>query len=193
MKKKIILASSSPRRKKILEDLNLDFEVIPSDYDESLESTDFEYKKIEELAYQKAKSVFDSLFPFTSNHFLILSADTVVILDKKILGKPRDKEDAISMLHSLSGRKHSVVTSLCLIDTETRNKNILSTTSFVEFNILSEEQIKNYVEQYKPFDKAGSYGIQELPEGFVSSLQGSLENVIGLCPLAVQEILADFL
>lgn len=193
MKKKIILASSSPRRKKILDDLNLDFEVIPSDYDESLESIDFDYKKIEELAYQKAKSVFDSLFPFTSNHFLILSADTVVILDKKILGKPRDKEDAISMLHSLSGRKHSVVTSLCLIDTETRNKNILSTTSFVEFNILSKEQIKNYVEQYKPFDKAGSYGIQELPEGFVKSLQGSLENVIGLCPLAVQEILADFL
>lgn len=194
MKKKLILASSSPRRKDILEKMGLKFEVIKSDYEEILECSDFTYKKIEELAYNKAKYVLDiitiSHFPFTS--FLVLGADTVVISDGKILGKPKDEEEAILMLKQLSGKKHSIVTSICVINSKNLKKKTLSTTSFVEFKILDDNLIRNYVEKYKPLDKAGSYGIQELPEGFVKNIEGSFENIMGLCPLAVREILNEF-
>lgn len=192
MKKKLILASSSPRRKEILEKMGLEFEIIPSDYEEIFENFDFTYEKIEELAYNKAKSVLDiiSLFPFSSS--LILGADTVVVLDGKILGKPEDEAKAVSMLKQLSDKRHSVVTSVCIIDSENLKKKMLSTTSFVEFKILDNDLIRNYVENYKPLDKAGSYGIQELPEGFVNNIEGSFENIIGLCSCAVREILKEF-
>jgi len=189
--KKIILASGSPRRKEILEQMGLEFEIIPSDFDEILESPDFTYEKIEELAYYKAKDVIEkiTLSPIASS--LVLSADTVVVLDGEILGKPLDMADAKNMLTRLSGKKHSVVTSICAIETENLTKKVLSTTSYVEFKILGEETINNYVENFNPLDKAGSYGIQELPDGFIHAVEGSFENIIGLCPLAVKEILGE--
>lgn len=184
---KIVLASSSPRRKDILEKMGLEFEIIPSSYEEFLENSDFTYEKIEELAYNKAKAVADTI-----SSSLILSADTVVVLDREILGKPQDKTDAICMLKRLSGQTHSVVTSICVINTENSEKKLLSTTSYVEFETLGDEVIIDYVENYNPLDKAGSYGIQELPEGFVKGIEGSFENIIGLCPLAVKEALDYF-
>lgn len=191
--KKIILASSSPRRKKILEDMGLEFEVVPSNFEEFLESPDFTYEKIEELAYQKAKAVADEIQNCKDNGArLILSADTVVVINEKILGKPKDEKEAIAMLQDLSGNKHSVVTSICAIDVDNSQSKTLSTTSYVKFEILSEETIKDYVKQYNPLDKAGSYGIQELPDGFVKEIQGSFENIIGLCPKAVKELLNRF-
>lgn len=206
MKKKLILASSSPRRKDILTKMGLKFEIIPSDYDEILESLDFSYEKIEDLAYNKAKAVLYMLIPHSPlegeskllNNFgggtnrLILSADTVVVLENKILGKPKSETEAFEMIKSLSGKKHSVITSICLIDTENNNHKILSTTSYVEFEDLTDEKIKNYIEVFKPLDKAGSYGIQELPEGFIKNVEGSIENIIGLCSDAVSEILSEF-
>lgn len=195
MKKKIILASCSPRRKDILEKMGLEFKVIPSDYDENLENFDFSYEKIENFAYNKAKSVFDKLknhSPFTIHNSIIIGADTVVVLNKKILGKPKNEAEAMDMLTQLSGNKHSVVTSICIIDTLTSENKIISTTSYVEFSTLSEDLIKNYINHYRPFDKAGSYGIQELPEGFVKNIEGSFENIIGLCSDAVNKILNDF-
>lgn len=185
-KGKIILASASPRRKQILGEMGLDFEIIPSDYEEILDNLDFSYEKIEDLAYNKAKSIQEKV----ENEHLILSADTVVVLDNKILGKPAGKQDAVCMLTSLSGKKHSVVTSICVIKNGT--KKVLSTTSYVEFERLSDDLILNYIENYKPFDKAGSYGIQELPDGFVKAIEGSFYNIIGLCPNAVKEILSLF-
>lgn len=192
MKKKIILASSSPRRKDILTKMGLEFEIFPSDYEESLESLDFTYEKIEELAYYKAKSVADklsSLFPLSP--CLVIGADTVVVLNNKILTKPKNETEAFEMLSALSGNKHLVVTSICIIDSTSFNKNILSTTSFVEFNALSEDLIKNYIKNYEPFDKAGSYGIQELPEGFIANIEGSYENIIGLCSESLQAVLSE--
>lgn len=188
------MASGSPRRKKILEEMGLEFEIITSDYEEVFETLDFSYEKIEELAYNKAKSVVDEIIrsQFTIHNSLILSADTVVVLNNQILCKPQDEDDAVEMLKCLSGRKHSVVTSICLIDKETSDYKVLSTTSYVEFNDLPDELIINYVNDFKPLDKAGSYGIQELPEGFVKDIEGSFENIIGLCPLAVEQILSDF-
>lgn len=188
--KKFILASSSPRRRQILENMGLEFEVIPSDYEEILEDTGFSYEKIEELAYNKAKSVADKISSlFTLHSSLIIGADTVVVLDDKILGKPKDKQDAFAMLKTLSGRRHFVVTSICVIEGKTKEKKQLSTTSYVEFEELSDELIRDYIEQFKPFDKAGAYGIQELPKGFVKKVEGSFENIIGLCPLAVNKLL----
>ena len=192
MSRKIILASSSPRRSEILGKMGLEFEILPSDYEEILDNVVFSYEKIEELAYNKAMSALKILSthsPFTIYHSLILSADTVVVLDNGILGKPQDVADAVNMLLALSGKRHSVVTSICAIRTSDMEKCMLSTTSYVEFNILSEDLIKNYIEEFKPFDKAGSYGIQELPDGFIKSVEGSFENIIGLCPIAVKEVL----
>lgn len=192
MKKKIILASSSPRRRDILTKMGLEFEIFPSDYEESLQSLDFTYEKIEELAYYKAKSIADklsSLFPFSP--CLVIGADTVVVLNNKILTKPKNETEAFEMLSALSGNKHLVVTSICIIDSTSFNKNISSTTSFVEFNVLSEDLIKNYIKNYEPFDKAGSYGIQELPEGFIANIEGSYENIIGLCSESLQAVLSE--
>ena len=192
IKHKIILASASPRRRYILEKMGLEFEIIPSSYEEFLENSDFTYEKIEELAYNKAKSVLDTTsFPFFS-YPLILSADTVVVLDGQILGKPQNKDDAICMLKQLSGQKHSVVTSICVVNSKNSERKMLSTTSYVEFKMLTNELIINYIEKYNPLDKAGAYGIQELPENFVKNIEGSFENIIGLCPLAVASILKEF-
>lgn len=188
MKKKIILASSSPRRRDILTKMGLEFEVFPSDFEENLENFDFTYEKIEELAYNKAKAVADKI----NESVLILGADTVVVLNQKIMGKPKDETDAFEMLRALSGNKHLVVTSICAINSVDSSKKILSTTSFVTFNDLSEDLIQNYIQNYKPFDKAGSYGIQELPDGFIAEIEGSFENIIGLCSAAVKAILKEF-
>lgn len=192
MEKKLILASTSPRRREILKKIGIQFEIIPSDYEEVIESPEFSYEKIENLAFNKAKSVYDKIkwSPEHTNS-IVLSADTVVVLDNLILGKPKDKNDAIAMIKKLSGRKHSVVTSMCTITVENFQKKIHSETSIVEFKDLSDSLIKNYVKNFNPVDKAGSYGIQELPEGFVQSVEGSFENIMGLCPNVAKSILKD--
>lgn len=174
----------------MLEKIGLEFEIITSDYEEFLENNYFTYEKIEVLAFNKAKSVADILIGSTDS--LVLGADTVVVLDDKILGKPKDEIEAINMLKQLSGKKHSVVTSICVINSTTFASKILSTTSYVEFKALTDELIMYYVENYKPMDKAGSYGIQELPDGFVECVEGSFENIMGLCPIAVKKILSEF-
>ena len=186
--KRLILASASPRRREIFKKLNLDFDIIPSTYEEVLENHMFSYDKIENLAYNKALAVAKII----KEQALVVGADTVVVLDKTILGKPKDKEEAFLMLKSLSGREHFVVTSICVIDVPTMRKKITSTTSYVEFENLSDEMINSYIDNYKPFDKAGSYGIQELPQGFVKSVGGSFENIIGLCPKALEKTLSVF-
>lgn len=189
---KIILASSSPRRKEILEKMGLEFEIIPSDYEEVWENLDFSYEKVEDMAFNKAMAVLKKHHSLlTIHHSLILSADTVVVLDNKILTKPKDKPHALIMLKSLSAKKHSVVTSVCLINLENMCKIVKSETSYVEFNELSQTQIIDYIEKFKPIDKAGAYGIQELPQGFIKSVEGSYENIIGLCPQVVSQLIND--
>ena len=182
---KIILASNSPRRKKILTDLGLDFTVIPSNYEEKLETDIFSYDLIEDLATQKACDVVRRV----GNDEIVLGADTVVVLHNKILGKPKDKEDACRMLKELSAQTHMVVTSLCGINTKTNRAALLSTTSYVRFKELSDELINYYIEEFKPLDKAGSYGIQELPDGILDKYEGSFENIVGLDSNAVVSVL----
>lgn len=179
---KNILASSSPRRAEILKDKYV-FEIMPSPYEELHTTTVFSYDYVENLAYNKAKAVV----PLVEGDCNIIGADTVVVLDGKILEKPHDSEDAKRMLKNLSGREHRVVTSIALINTTTGKSVIQSTTSRVMFNNLTDEMINFYVDNFKPLDKAGAYGIQELPTGYIKSYNGSLENIIGICPKALDE------
>lgn len=173
---KIILGSSSPRRADILEKLKLDFEITPSSYVEPHDQTDFSYAYVEDLAYNKALDVAKN----TKEEALVIGADTIVVLDNKILGKPKDKDDAYRMWKEMSGKTHFVVTSIAIINSKNLKSKIKSTTTYVTFEDLSNEQIEYYIENYKPFDKAGAYGIQELPDGYVKSFEGSFDNVIGL-------------
>lgn len=182
---KLILASNSPRRKKILTDLVLDFEVVPSNYEEKLESDTFSYDAIEDLATQKCLDVVRR----SDKNSLVLAADTVVVLHNKILGKPHSREEAFEMLKSLSGATHSVVTSICAINTKTNRAALLSTTSYVRFTEWSDEMINHYIDEFNPLDKAGSYGIQELPPNYLDKYEGSFENIVGLCPESVKAVL----
>ena len=184
---KLILASNSPRRRQILTDMGLDFGVCPQNSSEELSDNTFSYKKTEELALRKCKWAAE----YADNNSIIISADTVVVLDNMILGKPLGKEDAFQMLKSLSGKTHSVVTSICGINTKTNQTAILSVTSSVRFNELTDDMINYYIENFKPFDKAGSYGIQELPPNYTAGFKGSYENIMGLCPKAVNSVLAQ--
>ncbi len=176
---KIILGSSSPRRADILKQLNLEFEVIPSSYVEEHDRTDFSYNFVENLAYNKALAVAKKLNT-QKKKAIIIGADTIVVIDNQILGKPRDYNEAFAMLNKLSGRTHFVVTSVSVINSENLESKTESSTTYVTFQELTGKQIENYINKFKPYDKAGSYGIQELPEGFIKNVKGELDNVIGL-------------
>ncbi len=182
---KLILASNSPRRRQIMTEAGFEFEVIPSNYEEKRETDSFSYEIIEDLATQKALDVVRRV----DNDKVVIGADTVVVLDNKILGKPKDKQGAFDMLKSLSGRTHFVVTSICGINTKTNRAALLSTTSYVRFKELSDEQIHYYIDNFNPLDKAGSYGIQELPPDFLDKYEGSFENIVGLDSEAVKSVI----
>ena len=184
---KIILASSSPRRADILRKHNIGFEIIPSPYVEDHSRADFSYDFIENLAYNKAKAVV----PFTKEPALIIGADTIVVLDGKILGKPNGYDGAFEMLKNLSGKTHHVVTAIAVINSTTGDYKIKSTTSEVTFEKLTDEQIRYYIDNFKPFDKAGSYGIQEMPDGYIKSFTGDLENIIGISSKTLFEMLEE--
>lgn len=183
---KIILASSSPRRADILKKHNIEFKIIPSPYVEDHSRTDFSYDFIENLAYNKAKAVV----PLVNEQSLIVGADTIVVLDGKILGKPNGYDGAFEMLKNLSGKTHHVVTAIVVMDSDTQNYKKQSTTSEVTFENLTDEQIKYYIDNFKPFDKAGSYGIQEIPKGYIKSYTGDLENIIGISSKTLLEMLS---
>ncbi len=182
---KIVLASSSPRRADIMTKMKVKFEIIPSPYIEDHTTTVFSYEFIENLAYNKAKAVI----PLLSEPAIIVGADTVVVLDGEILGKPQGRQGAFEMLKRLSGKTHFVVTSIIVIDSQTGEYKKNSTTSHVTFENLTDEMIWDYVDNFKPFDKAGSYGIQEMPAGYIKSYTGDLENIIGLSSKALLELL----
>lgn len=183
---KMILASSSPRRAEILKDYKL--EIIPSPYVENHTKTAFSYDYAENLAYNKAKAVADKI----KEPALVIGADTVVVLDDEILEKPEDERDAFLMLKKLSGKTHKVVTSIVIINTQTGICRKNSTTSSVTFENLTDEMIKSYIENYKPLDKAGSYGIQEMPKGYIKSVEGDFENIIGISSKSFQKLLKSF-
>lgn len=185
--KKIILASKSPRRKWLLEQVGLDFEVIPSNFEENIEGLKFSRELIENLAYQKAKEVADRL-----SEGLIIGADTIVILKNNILGKPKDTEDAKRMLEMLSGKTHKVLTAVCVIDKDEDKTLINSCISKVTFKKLAKEEIEAYIQTKEPMDKAGSYGIQAYGSLFVEKVEGCYNNIVGLPLNLLYEMLKAF-
>ncbi len=171
-----VLASASPRRKELLKELVKEFEIIPANGEESLVVASPK-RLVKELAKQKALEV--SAFPETKGK-IVLGADTVVAFGKKVLGKPKDKREAVEMLKSLSGRAHFVYTGVCFVYTANGKRRIVNKVgkTKVYFNELSDEWINNYVDGGSPMDKAGAYGIQD--GGLVKKIRGSFSNVVGL-------------
>ena len=172
--KKIILASNSPRRKELLAGLGVDFEVrVKKGIDESYPA-DMPVAEVAEYISRKKASAYD-----VADDEILLTADTIVVLGDTVLGKPKDAADAAKMLHALSGNTHQVITGCCIRTAETEKH--FSVTTDVTFRKLTDGEINTYIERYKPFDKAGSYGIQEWI-GYigVTSINGSYFNVMGL-------------
>ena len=189
--KKILLASQSPRRHSLIKKLIVDFDTINPSFEEKLKSNIYTDEKIESLSLQKALSVLNNNTNDKNplENCLIISADTVVVLDNVILGKPKDEKNAYEMLSALSGKKHFVVTALTVLDADTKKVFSDIVKTYVTFCNLSEELIKNYIKEKKPLDKAGSYGIQEMGPEFIKNVDGDLENVIGLPTNALRELL----
>ena len=176
LKYKLILASNSPRRKELLAGLGVPFEVrVLQDIDEHYP----ENLPVNEVARYIAKEKADAYWRIVAADELIITADTVVIVGDEILGKPMDEADAVRMLRLLSGRTHQVTTGVCLLTAE--KERCFDVTTDVTFKTLTDEEIHYYVNRYRPFDKAGAYGIQEWI-GYigVTGLNGSYYNVMGL-------------
>ncbi len=184
---KLILASNSPRRKELLTEYGFDFEVVKSNFNETVSNLSPK-ETVCEFALGKALDVFLSLSQ--PSDVLILGADTVVVFGDKILGKPKDFADAVSTLSILSGKTHSVLTAYAFVSKNERVVNVEKTK--VSFNKLSPMLIEDYVKNKKPFDKAGSYGIQD---GYplVEKIIGSYNNVVGLPVEVFCEQLKEFL
>ena len=184
---KIILASNSPRRKELLAGLDLDFEVhVLKDIDESYPD-DLPASEVAAYISHKKAAAYKNII---AEDQLVITADTVVVLGNQILGKPATREEAVEMLRALSGKTHHVITGVCLTTTEEQRS--LSVTSEVTFKVLSDEEIDYYVDNYRPYDKAGAYGIQEwIGYVGVTGLKGSYFNVMGLPVQRIYQELAD--
>ena len=175
-KYKVILASNSPRRKELLAGLGVDYEVrtlpdVDESYPETLQGAD--------IPLYIAKEKADAYVAMMQPGELMITADTIVWLDGKVLGKPRDREDALQMLRTMSGRTHEVFTGVCITTTDWQRSFTAQTE--VRFATLSEDEIIYYVDNFKPMDKAGAYGVQEWI-GFigVENISGSYYNIMGL-------------
>lgn len=183
---RIILASNSPRRREILSQLGVEYEVKPSNYDEKEEETD-PYKMVMLLAHNKARSIAKGM----KEEALVIGADTIVYKDE-IMGKPKDRADAAAMLTRLSGTTHSVITGISVIKTP----EMITVTDYeetlVKFKVLSRDEIKAYVDSGETADKAGAYAIQGLGSLLVEKIDGCYFNVVGLPVYKLSTILEKF-
>ncbi|MEO8108680.1 MAG: Maf family protein [Ginsengibacter sp.] len=178
---KIILASKSPRRRQLLEWAEINFEVVTADTNESYPTGLLPADIAMYIASNKANDVLEKLDLMKDNGYAypILAADTIVVIDNKIICKPSGREDALQTLSMLSGRKHFVITGICILSG--KNKIVFAEETEVEFNTLTQTQIEHYVDTYKPYDKAGAYAIQEwIGVTGIKSITGDFYNVMGL-------------
>jgi len=183
---KIILASKSPRRKELLNQVGIDIEICPSNIDEDAISIKNPEEYVKELSFLKAENIACS-YPAS----WILGADTIVVIKGQVLGKPQSKTSAIKMLRQLSNCEHSVYTAFCILNNKTDTKIIRCVETKVVFKNLSDEEILWYIDTKEPFDKAGGYGIQGVGAFLVKHISGSYSNVVGLPVCEVVEILMN--
>lgn len=170
----LVLASKSPRRKELLGLLDLDFEIITADTDESMDSTLPVSDEVARLSLKKALAVKDLVSPDK----IIISADTVVELDGTVFGKPKDRFDAVTMLKKLSGNTHNVLTAVTVLNAEKHITRVVKT--LVTFRDITKEEISAYIKTNEYADKAGAYGIQGRAAKFVKKIDGDYFNVVGL-------------
>jgi septum formation protein len=182
----LVLASASPRRQELLRNAGISFTVQPAHIDETPQAGEAARDYAERLAREKALSVWQ-----TRPQDLVLGADTIVVLDEAILGKPADAEDAVRMLRLLSGRVHRVITGVCLIRAATDEARTASETTLVTMNELSDEEIRDYVATGEPMDKAGAYAIQGKASRWIPRIEGDYSNVVGLPVALVNKMLRD--
>ncbi len=180
----IILKSSSPRRKELLEKMGYKFEIKVYDVDEELDSNLTPYENVKLLGYKKA-----SINQELDYGKVLIGCDTIVVLDNKIYGKPKDYADAYDMLKKLSGRKHQVMSGLCVIYMDKIYNDV--EVSDVYFKELTDDDIKKYIDTKEPFGKAGSYAIQGIGKELVDHYEGSLNNIIGLPTELLGKILGE--
>ncbi len=184
----IVLASKSPRRQELLKGIGIDFSIITKDVDESYSSNMSVYDVAPYLSIKKAKAFEETELP---DNYMVITADTVVIVNDKILGKPKDADEAREMLTMISGKKHSVITGVTV---RTNDKiKTFSVVSKVSFEHLDRDEVEYYVNTFKPYDKAGAYGIQEWI-GYigVNYVEGSYFNVMGLPTQKLYKMLKTF-
>jgi len=173
MSKTLILASSSPRRQELLNQVNIPFTIRKPDFDESQIKSTNPIEKVKQLAAGKGRAV-----PIQNENEVILSADTVVSNNQQIFEKPKDKKEAYQMMKALSGNTHEVFTGVMIRSLE--EEKLFAERTIVEFWPLSKEEINGYVSTNEPYDKAGAYGIQSLGAMFVKQIIGDYYNVVGL-------------
>ena len=169
----IVLASQSPRRKELLEKCNVSFICDPADIDETIDMRNHLNDEIQNLAYRKAEACLKR-----HPDDLIIGSDTIVVLNKEVLGKPKDEADAFRMLKGLQGNTHEVITGLCFLS-KRRKYNAVS-ISKVAFSTMSDDEIKDYISTGECMDKAGAYGIQGFGGRYITRIEGDYYTIMGL-------------
>ena len=176
---KIILASASPRRKELLAQIGVKFDVMVSDKETDIDSSD-PVKACEKQAMQKALDIEEKAALKYREDYIIIAADTIVALEDTILGKPKDKEDARLMLEKISGKKHKVYTAVCVFNSRLKTHKSFVEETAVEVAELSKEDIEFYLSEDEAYDKAGAYAIQGLFSRYIVGIEGDYYNVMGL-------------
>jgi len=187
---RLVLASGSPRRIAMLKQLGLTFEVRPASVDESALPGERPNDHVLRLARSKAEAIVASLAPGRDDRHVVIAADTIVVVDGRILGKPTSRQDAHAMLSSLSGRNHHVMTGYCVLDSAGPSRENVVTTEVV-FKHLRPVELAGYLDSGEWTDKAGAYGIQGLASFMISQVRGSYTNVVGMPLSHVIEALWD--
>jgi septum formation protein len=182
----LILASQSPRRKELLQQLGYDFICLPADIDESALSDETPEQYVARLALEKARVIAQQC----NDDVAVLGSDTTVVFGQHILGKPESLSDCLAILNMLSGKSHQVLTAIAVVQGE-RNEVVVVNTE-VDFKILTEQEIKCYWQSGEPQDKAGAYGIQGIAGQFVKQIRGSYSAVVGLPLYETAQLLSAF-
>ena len=183
---KITLASASPRRRELLDQIGVKYDVLPVDIDESIQVGETDKDYVQRLAIEKARAGFNR----QGAEQPVLGSDTIVVLEDQILGKPKDKQEGLTMLSALSANEHQVMTSVAMVDAE--RQICLLNVSRVCFRDLSQAEMEAYWNTGEPLDKAGGYGIQGLAAQFIQRLDGSYSGVMGLPLFETAQLLEKF-